>query len=87
MIDFGFVFSRQERLAKKGKLDQDDEERMASFIDQQVQRARETAAGAALSEEPEYTELQRDNEDEKLNLDLRLGKWVNRLETWQYSRS
>ena len=67
-------------MAKKGKLDQDDEERMATFIDQQVKRAKEAAA-SGVHDQPEFTELQRGQDDEKLNLGLSLGEIIERYFT------
>uniref|UniRef100_A0A8C9TVQ3 Kin17 DNA and RNA binding protein n=1 Tax=Scleropages formosus TaxID=113540 RepID=A0A8C9TVQ3_SCLFO len=52
---------RQEELEKKKKQDLDDEERSAKFIEEQVRRGREGKD----EEEPVYTELKRESEEEK----------------------
>jgi len=57
---------RQEALQKKEKMDLDDEERRARFIQQQVERShRDADAGSPL-----YTEIQRQSEDEKVEFRL-----------------
>ncbi|XP_073695014.1 DNA/RNA-binding protein KIN17-like [Garra rufa] len=60
---------RQEELERKKKQDMDDEERSAKFIEEQVRRGRE---GKEPEEEPVFTELKREKEDEKVafNLDI-----------------
>ncbi len=65
------TIARQEKLAKKDKLDKDDEERLAEFIEKQVAKARE---GKEVDEDLQerYTEFIRQNEEEKLQLDLKL---------------
>ncbi|GAB6021500.1 DNA/RNA-binding protein kin17 [Chamberlinius hualienensis] len=60
---------RQEALATKVKMDKDDEERIADFVAQQVERANEQKQ----VEEIEYTELKRENEDEKVVFALPVG--------------
>ena len=57
---------RQEALQKKEKMDMDDEERRARFIQQQVERSHKDAD----TESPAYTEIQRQNEDEKVEFRL-----------------
>jgi len=57
---------RQEALQKKEKMDLDDEERRARFIQQQVERSHKDAD----TESPMYTEMQRQNEDEKVEFRL-----------------
>lgn len=64
------TIARQEALAKKGKLDKDDAERMAEFIEKQVSRAKE--AGEVSSADPEYSEFVRQNEEDKLQLELKM---------------
>jgi DNA/RNA-binding protein KIN17 len=64
------TIARQEALAKKERLDKDDEERMADFVKKQVERAKESVKDL---NEPEYTELLRSSEEEKLQLDLKIG--------------
>ncbi|MCI4388982.1 hypothetical protein PGIGA_G00092300 [Pangasianodon gigas] len=58
---------RQEELEKKKKQDLDDEERSAKFIEEQVRRGRE---GKEPEEEPVFTELKRENEEEKVAFNL-----------------
>lgn len=53
---------RQESLAKKEKLDLDDQDRIARFIHRQIERDRERQEEAAT----DFTELRRDNEEEKV---------------------
>ena len=60
------TIARQEAKAKRGKLHRDDEERLAEFINKQVERANETKA------QPEYSELVRNEPDEKVQVDLSL---------------
>ena len=57
---------RQEALQKKEKMDLDDEERRARFIQQQVERSHKDAD----TESPTYTEIQRQSEDEKVEFRL-----------------
>lgn len=58
---------RQEELARKKKHDLDDEERSARFIEEQVRRGRD---GKEEEETPVYTELKRENEEEKVVFNL-----------------
>ncbi|XP_060758971.1 DNA/RNA-binding protein KIN17 [Neoarius graeffei] len=58
---------RQEELERKKKQDLDDEERSAKFIEEQVRRGRE---GKEPEEEPVFTELKRENEEEKVAFNL-----------------
>uniref|UniRef100_A0A8C6U3J6 DNA/RNA-binding protein KIN17 n=1 Tax=Neogobius melanostomus TaxID=47308 RepID=A0A8C6U3J6_9GOBI len=58
---------RQEELARKKKHDLDDEERSARFIEDQVRRGRD---GKEEEETPVYTELKRENEEEKVAFNL-----------------
>lgn len=58
---------RQEAVRAKEKMDMDDEERTAQFIQKQIERAAETAKQP---EEVEYTELKRENEEEKVTFSL-----------------
>uniref|UniRef100_A0A8C6KVN3 DNA/RNA-binding protein KIN17 n=1 Tax=Nothobranchius furzeri TaxID=105023 RepID=A0A8C6KVN3_NOTFU len=53
---------RQEEEARKKKQELDDEERSAKFIEEQVRRGRD---GKETDEDPVYTELKRENEEEK----------------------
>lgn len=63
------TIAREERKHKKLKMDKDDEERTLEFIEKQVKHAQENQKDASA---PEYTELVRENEEEKLSLDLKL---------------
>ena len=53
---------RQEAVKAKEKMDMDDAERTSHFIQKQIERDRETGK---LSAPSEFTELQRDDEEEK----------------------
>ncbi len=64
------TIARQEKLAKRGRLDKDDEEKLAEFIDKQVAKAKEGKDEE--DEEERYSELIRDNEEEKLHLDMKV---------------
>ncbi|XP_067110159.1 DNA/RNA-binding protein KIN17 [Osmerus mordax] len=61
---------RQEELERKKKQDLDDEERSAKFIEDQVRRGRE---GKEPEEEPVFTELKREGEEEKVAFNLAKG--------------
>lgn len=63
------TIAREERKNKKLKMDKDDEERTLEFIEKQVKHAQEHASS---SKDPIYTELVRENEEEKLNLGIKL---------------
>ncbi|XP_071358228.1 DNA/RNA-binding protein KIN17 [Trachinotus anak] len=58
---------RQEEQAKKKKQEMDDEERSARFIEEQVRKARD---GKEANDTPVYTELKRENEEEKVAFNL-----------------
>ncbi|KAM6304002.1 DNA/RNA-binding protein KIN17 isoform 4-T4 [Podargus strigoides] len=60
---------RQQEQERKKKQDLDDEEKTAKFIEQQVRRGLE---GKEL-EKPVYTELNRENEEEKVTFNLNKG--------------
>jgi DNA/RNA-binding protein KIN17 len=60
------TIARQQALAKKQKMDKDDEERMLEFVEKQVDRTQNSETA-----EPVYTELKRDNEEEKIVLKLK----------------
>lgn len=71
------TLERQKKLAKKKKMDKDDEERLLEFIEQQVERDKKRKEGDDTTEEvPEqkYTEFVRENEEEKVKLDLKVFK-------------
>ncbi|KAM9311762.1 DNA/RNA-binding protein KIN17 [Gastrophryne carolinensis] len=63
------TIKRQQELEKKKKQDLDDEERTAKFIEEQVKRGK----GDAEQETPVYTELNRENEEEKVAFNLGKG--------------
>lgn len=63
------TIAREEKKLKKQKMDKDDEERMLDFVEKQVQLAKEKGNSI---EEPVYTDLVRENEEEPLKLDLKL---------------
>ncbi|XP_062852813.1 DNA/RNA-binding protein KIN17 [Trichomycterus rosablanca] len=58
---------RQDELERKKKQDLDDEERSAKFIEEQVRRGRESKEP---EEEPVFTELKRESEEEKVAFNL-----------------
>lgn len=62
---------RQELLQKKEKMELDDEERTAQFVQKQIERA---AASARNTSVAEFTALQRDNDEEKLVLTMSTKK-------------
>ncbi|XP_061523534.1 DNA/RNA-binding protein KIN17 isoform X2 [Phycodurus eques] len=61
---------RQEELARRKKHELDDEERSAKFIEEQVRRGR---GDKEEGEDPVYTELKRENEEEKVAFNLGAG--------------
>ncbi|XP_072038850.1 DNA/RNA-binding protein KIN17-like [Amphiura filiformis] len=63
------TLKRQEALAKKEKVDLDDEERIQKFIQKQVERASDESTN---EKSVEYTEFKRDNEEEKVT--IKFGK-------------
>ncbi|KYB28824.1 DNA/RNA-binding protein KIN17 [Tribolium castaneum] len=63
------TIAREEKKNKKMKMDKDDEERTLEFVQKQVELAQERGL---TKNEPVYTELIRENEEEKLKLDLKL---------------
>ena len=67
---------KMEASQKKEKMDMDDEERTAMFIQQQIEKARETGK---VKPEAEFTELQRESEEEKVA--FKLGGAVKKTET------
>lgn len=64
------VLERQAKAARKEKQEKDDEERHQEYINKQVEKAAQSATATAI----EYTELKRDNEDEKITLAIRPTK-------------
>merc|ERR1711936_964863 len=67
------TIARQEAMSKKDKLAKDDSERMAAFIEKQVQRERERKGTETEEDLQKYTELKRSSEDEKIKLGLKLS--------------
>ncbi|XP_073508544.1 DNA/RNA-binding protein KIN17 isoform X1 [Phyllobates terribilis] len=63
------TIKRQQELEKKKKQDLDDEERTAKFIEEQVKRGKNEKE----EETPVYTELNRENEEEKVVFNLGKG--------------
>lgn len=70
------TLERQRKAAKKKKMDKDDEERLLEFIEQQVERDKKRKEGEDDEEEPEqkFTEFVRENEEDKIKLDMKLFK-------------
>jgi len=66
------TIARQEALAKKKKMDKDDEERILDFVEKQVDRAQRAEANTS-----EFTEFKRPNEDEKIVVKLSSGSGNN----------
>ncbi|MGH0139488.1 UNVERIFIED_CONTAM: hypothetical protein FKN15_035765 [Acipenser sinensis] len=63
------TIARQQELEKKKKQDLDDEERSAKFIEEQVRKGKEGKEG----ETSFFTELKRENEEEKVAFSLNKG--------------
>lgn len=70
------TLERQRKDAKKKKMDKDDEERLLEFIDQQVERDKKRQDEKTDDDEDNIKtmELKRENEEEKIKLDLKLFK-------------
>lgn len=70
------TLERQRKAAKKKKMDKDDEERLLEFIEQQVERDKKRKEGDEVEEESEqkFTELVRDNEEDKIKLEMKVFK-------------
>jgi len=66
---------RQEALQKKEKMDLDDEKRRARFIQQQIKRSSKDSD----IENPMYTEIQRQTEDEKVQFRLPIAPPTKRV--------
>ncbi|XP_055625828.1 DNA/RNA-binding protein KIN17 [Toxorhynchites rutilus septentrionalis] len=62
------TLAMQEKMAKKQKMDKDDEERLAEFIEEQVRRGHKEEEAST-----SYTELKRQNEEETIKINLKLG--------------
>lgn len=70
------TLERQRKAAKKKKMDKDDEDRLLDFIEQQVERDKKRKEGEEVEDEPEpkFTELLRENEEDKIKLDMKVFK-------------
>lgn len=71
------TLERQRKAEKKKKMDKDDEERLLEFIDQQIERDKKRNEGESVENDDDNAkclELVRENEDEKITLDLKLFK-------------
>lgn len=68
------TLERQEKSAKKKKMDKDDEERLLQFVNKQVERAKKDD-GTDEAEPTEAKEFRRENEEDlvKLNLSIKPG--------------
>lgn len=64
------VLERQAKAARKEKQDKDDEERHMDYINKQVEKA----ALCTKKNNTEYTELKRENEEEKIKLSIKSSK-------------
>lgn len=75
------TLEKQKKSEKKKKMDKDDEEKLLDFIEQQVERDRkrkadETGDEGQGEEAEKFTELVRENEEEKIKLDLKIVKKI-----------
>lgn len=69
------TLERQKKAEKKKKMDRDDEERLLDFIDQQIERDKKRKEAEECDEDnAKSLELVRENEEEKIKLDLKLFK-------------
>lgn len=66
------TLERQRKAAKKQKMDKDDEEKLQDFIQKQVERNKKE--GEVEDPKEKFTELVRENEEEKIKLDVKLFK-------------
>ena len=66
------TIARQEASAKKDKLAKDDQEKMAEFIQKQVELDRQRKGDLA-DDQPLFTELKRTDREEKIQLGLKLA--------------
>lgn len=64
------TIAREERRNKKLKMDKDDEEETMEFIERQVKHGQENTSKK--EQPPVFTEFKRENEDEKVCLDLKI---------------
>ncbi|XP_055706567.1 DNA/RNA-binding protein KIN17 [Phlebotomus papatasi] len=65
--------ARQEKMAKKQKMDKDDEERLQEFIEKQVERGKKDSPGHSSAAEDRVQEFVRESEDEKIKLNINLA--------------
>ncbi|GAB0096434.1 KIN17 [Sergentomyia squamirostris] len=65
------TIARQEKMAKKQKMDKDDEERLQEFIEKQVERGKKESLEAGSSSD--IKEFIRDSEDDKIKLNISLA--------------
>uniref|UniRef100_A0AAG5D1B9 DNA/RNA-binding protein Kin17 WH-like domain-containing protein n=1 Tax=Anopheles atroparvus TaxID=41427 RepID=A0AAG5D1B9_ANOAO len=63
------TLAMQEKMAKKQKMDKDDAERLAEFIEEQVRRGKAENEPSCSG----YSLLKRDNEEAVIKLDLKIG--------------
>jgi DNA/RNA-binding protein KIN17 len=68
------TLERQRKAAKKKKMDKDDEERLLDFIEQQVERDKKRKEGDEEEPEQKFTEFVRENEEEKIKIELKVFK-------------
>lgn len=59
------TIKKQEALAKKEKLDLDDQDRLARFIDKQIERDRQRTAEPPSTADANLAEFRREDEEEK----------------------
>lgn len=64
------VLERQAKAARREKQDKDDEERHMEYINKQVEKAAQVNNGKTT----EFTELKRQNEEEKVKMSIRINK-------------
>uniref|UniRef100_A0A182MBG0 DNA cross-link repair 1A protein n=1 Tax=Anopheles culicifacies TaxID=139723 RepID=A0A182MBG0_9DIPT len=62
------TLAMQEKMAKKQKMDKDDAERLAEFIEEQVRRGKNDQEPGSSG----YSELKREHEEETIKIDLKL---------------
>lgn len=70
------TLERQKKAEKKKKMDKDDEERLLEFIEQQIERDKKRSETSQDDGEKEAmpTEFVRENEEEKIKLDIKIFK-------------
>ncbi|XP_059622459.1 DNA/RNA-binding protein KIN17 [Phlebotomus argentipes] len=67
------TIARQEKMAKKQKMDKDDEERLQEFIEKQVEKGKKDVPGCSTASD-DTKEFVRESEDEKIKLNINLTK-------------